>query len=78
MRPDPLRLGLDVDLDGAALAADGRGAEVGGSPIHVIGPLRKGGLWETTAIPEIRRQAADLAGVILRRRPAAAVAAEAA
>jgi uncharacterized NAD(P)/FAD-binding protein YdhS len=77
VRPDALRLGLDVDPGGTALGADGRAAEVGGSPIHVIGPLRKGALWETTAIPEIRRQAADLSGLILRRRPAAAVGAEA-
>ncbi len=76
VRPDPLRLGLDTDLDGAALAAPG-GEEVD-TPIHVIGPLRKGSLWETTAIPEIRRQAADLSAHILRRRPAATAAAEAA
>lgn len=77
VRPDPLRLGLATDLDGTALPADGGGEEADG-PIHVIGPLTKGALWETTAIPEIRRQASDLAGLILRRRPAAAVGAEAA
>jgi uncharacterized NAD(P)/FAD-binding protein YdhS len=78
VRPDALRLGLDVDLDGRALAGDGTPAAVGGSPIHVIGPLRKGSLWETTAIPEIRRQAADLSVQILRRRPAVTVAVDAA
>jgi uncharacterized NAD(P)/FAD-binding protein YdhS len=74
VRPDPLRLGLDTDLEGAVRGND---REVG-APIHVIGPLRKGALWETTAIPEIRRQATELAGLILRRRPVAAVGAEAA
>jgi len=73
-RRDPLGLGLDVDLDGAVLAADGQ--PVAG--LHAIGPLRKGSLWETTAIPEIRRQAADLARHLLERRrgaePAARVA----
>jgi len=78
VRPDSLRLGLDVDSAGTALAGDGRVAVVGDSPIHVIGPLRKGGLWESTAIPEIRRQATDLADLILRRRPVVAAAAEAA
>ncbi len=78
LRPDPLRLGLDVDPCGTASASDDLQAAVGGSPIHVIGPLRKGSLWESTAIPEIRRQASDLADLILRRRPVVAVAAEAA
>ena len=29
--------------------------------VWVVGPLRRGRRWETTAIPEIRAQAADLA-----------------
>jgi len=35
--------------------------------LYVVGPARKGVLWETTAIPEIRTQAASLA----RRLPEA-------
>jgi uncharacterized NAD(P)/FAD-binding protein YdhS len=31
-----------------------------------VGPNRKGSLWETTAVPEIRSQAAELADHILR------------
>jgi uncharacterized NAD(P)/FAD-binding protein YdhS len=57
-RPDALSLGLDVAEDGALL-------DVGGTPsrsLFTIGSLRKGCLWETTAVPEIRNQARDLAG----------------
>ena len=56
-RVGPHRLGLDVDPAGRLVAADGA--------VHrwlwVIGPLRRGGLWETTAVPEIRAQARQLA-----------------
>ena len=57
LRPGPLRLGLDHDRRGALLAADGRASRV----LHTLGPMRKGRLWETTAIPEIRTQAFELA-----------------
>jgi uncharacterized NAD(P)/FAD-binding protein YdhS len=68
--PDPLGLGLDATLDGALLDATGTP-----SPnLHAVGPLRKGSLWETTAIPEIRRQADDLATRLLATLPAAASA----
>jgi uncharacterized NAD(P)/FAD-binding protein YdhS len=55
-RPDPLFLGLDVDEDGSL-------TDYKGMPSHrlyAIGPTRKGCLWETTAVPEIRVQAAAL------------------
>jgi uncharacterized NAD(P)/FAD-binding protein YdhS len=56
-RPDPLSLGLDVDNDGAVVSACGKPSKT----IFAIGPLRKGCLWETTAVPEIRVQAKTLA-----------------
>jgi uncharacterized NAD(P)/FAD-binding protein YdhS len=55
-RPDPLFLGLDVDEHGAL-------TDYKGTPSHLlyaIGPTRKGCLWETTTVPEIRVQAAVL------------------
>lgn len=56
-RPDPLRLGLDTDWDGALID---RAGDV--QPrLFTLGPLRKGTLWECTAVPEIRVQAAQLA-----------------
>jgi uncharacterized NAD(P)/FAD-binding protein YdhS len=57
IRPGPLRLGLDHDSRGSLLRADGETSPV----FFGIGPVRKGRLWETTAIPEIRNQAFDLA-----------------
>jgi uncharacterized NAD(P)/FAD-binding protein YdhS len=56
-RPDPLSLGLDVGKDGALLNAGGEPSKT----LFAIGPLRKGCLWETTAVPEIRDQAKSLA-----------------
>ena len=55
--PDPLRLGVACTDEGEVL--DVSGQVVPG--LYVVGPARKGMLWETTAIPEIRTQAASLA-----------------
>ncbi len=52
-RPGPLGLGLDVDADGSLLDGSGHAAPA----ISVVGPLRRGVEWETTAIPELRVQA---------------------
>jgi uncharacterized NAD(P)/FAD-binding protein YdhS len=60
IRPGPLRLGLDHDPRAALLDASGVASRV----LFGIGPVRKGRLWETTAIPEIRTQAFDLADQI--------------
>ena len=35
-------------------------------PFYAIGTLRRGNLWETTAMPEIREQAYDVAGSVVR------------
>ena len=60
-RPDPLGLGLDTDPDGALVGADGRAS----GALFTLGPLRQGSLWESTAVPEIRAQAAALARHLL-------------
>jgi uncharacterized NAD(P)/FAD-binding protein YdhS len=56
-RPDPLRLGIDATPGGAVLDASGRPS----STIFTLGPPLRGLWYETTAIPEIRDQAAALA-----------------
>ncbi len=60
-RPDPLRLGLDADARGALRDAGGTAA----SDIVTLGPLLRGRRYETTAIPEIRDQAAAIARHLL-------------
>jgi hypothetical protein len=62
LTPDPLRLGVETDDDGTLIGHDG--APVPG--LFTLGPLRRPALWESTAIPEIREQAAALARVLVR------------
>ncbi|HEX6085582.1 MAG TPA: FAD/NAD(P)-binding protein [Thermoanaerobaculia bacterium] len=57
LTPDPLRLGVETADDGRLLSASGE--PVPG--LYTLGPLRRPALWESTAIPEIRAQAAALA-----------------
>lgn len=60
VRPGPLGLGLDVDSDCAVIDARGDARGI----LWAIGPLCKGVLWETTAVPEIRAQAVALCEVL--------------
>lgn len=62
---DPLGLGLLTDAQGALLD---REQQVSGV-LHTLGPARKGQLWETTAVPEIRVQAQALALRLLASLP---------
>jgi uncharacterized NAD(P)/FAD-binding protein YdhS len=62
-RPGPLALGLDVDDSGALIGADD-GVD---DRIYAIGPLLKDHLWETTAVRELRIQAAELARRLVGR-----------
>ncbi len=55
-RVGPHGLGLDIDAAGRLIGADGRVQP----DRWLIGPLRRGARWETTAVPEIRAQARDL------------------
>lgn len=71
-RPDPLRLGLDADASGAVRDAAGLPA----SDFFTLGPLLRGRCYETTAIPEIRDQAAALARHILTTQALAGSGAE--
>lgn len=61
-RPDPLRLGLDVAEDCAVLDAAGNPS----GRVFAIGPLTRGALFEIEAVPDIRVQAAALAGTLAR------------
>ena len=65
-RPDPLRLGLDASPDGAVLDAAGTPS----TTLFTLGPPLRGVRYETTAVPEIRDQAAALAGLLTAAPPA--------
>ncbi len=58
--PDPLRLGVETAPDGRLIGADGQPVD----DLYTLGPLRRPALWESTAIPEIRQQAMELAKVL--------------
>jgi uncharacterized NAD(P)/FAD-binding protein YdhS len=57
IRCDDLRFGLHAMPDGRLIDRDGETAEI----LYTLGTALKGILWESTAIPEIRVQARDLA-----------------
>ena len=57
IRPDAEHLGIDVDPDGRAIAADGSVED----RLTVIGPMTRGAFWEIVAVPDIRREAWNLA-----------------
>jgi uncharacterized NAD(P)/FAD-binding protein YdhS len=59
--------GLAVATNGAILDAQGQPSAV----LFTLGPPQKGVIWETTAVPEIREQAASLATVLLQSFPRA-------
>ena len=62
---DELDMGLLVDENFAVLADDGTPSRI----LYAFGPLLRGSLWETTAVPELRGQAMRVAEVILERDP---------
>lgn len=57
IRPDALRIGLDVDRQSRVVGAEGAVDE----RLYCIGPMTRGGLWEVVAVPDIRQQNWDLA-----------------
>lgn len=64
-RPDPLGLGSATNADGALRDAEGRTDD----RLFTLGPLRRGELWECTAVPEIRVAAERLAMRLARAFP---------
>lgn len=60
--PDRMGLGLAAQADGHLL--DGEGKPRGN--LFAIGSLLRGALWESTAIPEIRKQAQALANLLVK------------
>lgn len=67
--PDDLDMGVRVAADHAVINRAGQRSEV----IFALGPLLRGTLWETIAVPELRGQARRTAEALLRQ-PAAPAA----
>jgi uncharacterized NAD(P)/FAD-binding protein YdhS len=63
-RPDSLFLGLDVSPDGGLVDASGVTSDL----FYTLGPVRKGSLWETIAVPELRVQVSVLSTVLMNAR----------
>ncbi len=60
IRPNDIGLGLDTAADGAVLDARGNRSSL----LYTLGTPRKGDLWETTAVSELREQALALAATL--------------
>jgi uncharacterized NAD(P)/FAD-binding protein YdhS len=60
IRPDQVFLGLDTAGDGALIGSDGKASDF----LYTLGPTRKGSLWETIAVPEIRVQVSALTSLL--------------
>lgn len=56
LQPDPLGLGVRLTEEPSC----------GRRSLHLLGSLRRGSLWETTAVPELRVQAYETAQFLLR------------
>jgi uncharacterized NAD(P)/FAD-binding protein YdhS len=67
VQPDSLDMGIRVEADFTVV--DGRGQR--SSSLHALGPLLRGTLWETIAVPELRGQAMRVAQALLDRVPTA-------
>ncbi|MCW2494676.1 FAD/NAD(P)-binding protein [Jatrophihabitans sp.] len=67
VRPGPLDLGFATDTDGRISASEA-------FSVWAVGPLRRGELWESTAVPELRSQAAEVARAVIEDLPALPIA----
>ena len=65
IRPNPIGLGLTAAANGALLNGTNKPSNL----LYTIGTPRKGDLWETIAVPELRGQAQALAETLLRSLP---------
>ena len=64
IRSDDLNFGLDATPEGRLKGSDGEPSDM----LYTLGTALKGILWESTAIPEIRVQARDLARTLISDR----------
>lgn len=60
VRADAHRLGIEVDDRQGVVARDG----IAWSDLWAVGPIARGNIWEMTAVPDLRSQAAAMARVV--------------
>ncbi|BBD59900.1 beta-lactamase domain-containing protein [Nostoc sp. HK-01] len=65
IRPNSIGLGLDTNTQGALYTADDQVSTL----LYTLGTPRKGDLWETIAVPELRIQAQQLSQTLLQSLP---------
>jgi uncharacterized NAD(P)/FAD-binding protein YdhS len=61
--PDELDMGVRVDVDHTVIGRDGQRSKI----LLALGPLLRGTLWETIAVPELRGQARHVAETLLEQ-----------
>jgi uncharacterized NAD(P)/FAD-binding protein YdhS len=64
--PDDTDIGVRVDPDHTIISSDGERSRL----LLALGPLLRGTLWETIAVPELRAQAKRVAETLLEQPPA--------
>jgi uncharacterized NAD(P)/FAD-binding protein YdhS len=63
IRPDPYKLGAEVNPEHQLIGADGRATP----SLYAVGPMTRGSVWEITSVPDIRVQAAQCAAGLVTR-----------
>jgi len=63
--PDDMEMGIRVDDDHTVIDRDGQRSRI----LLALGPLLRGTLWETIAVPELRGQARRVAETLLDQPP---------
>jgi uncharacterized NAD(P)/FAD-binding protein YdhS len=63
--PDDMDLGVRAELDHTLIGRDGQRSKI----LLALGPLLRGTLWETIAVPELRSQARRVAETLLEQTP---------
>jgi len=63
--PDDMEMGIRVDDDHTVIDRDGQRSKI----LLALGPLLRGTLWETIAVPELRGQARRVAETLLDQPP---------
>jgi uncharacterized NAD(P)/FAD-binding protein YdhS len=66
---DGMDMGLHVDADHVAIQSDGTRSPT----VLALGPLLRGTLWETIAVPELRSQARRVAETVIGEPPASGI-----